>query len=132
MFRRIELAGLLCAGICAWLAGCESPAWTHKLSESFGSTAGEAENHRREYASNRSRKSLEWLLAHELQPGMPYREVCTALGEEGERELSDRALKKSPLRVDDETYGWPDNQGHILYLFFREGRLIHFNPEDYE
>ena len=138
MVGRNKLAAILCAITAGpGLAGCESPAWTHKLNESFESGSAEesaprtAEEHRREYAASRNRKSFRWLLAHEAQPGMTYRSICQVIGEEGQREFNDTSLKKTPLRIDDETYGWPDSEGHVQYLFFRDNRLIHFDPEDF-
>lgn len=141
MCGRMHFIRLVCgAVIIGSLAGCEAPSWSHKLNESFQAASSEesgprtAEAHRREYASTRSRRSLHWLLAHEIQPGMTYRAVCNVIGEEGERELGDQSLKKTSahIRIDDETYGWPDSEGHVLCLFFRDNRLINFDPRDFE
>ncbi len=131
------------APLCVWLTamaltGCESPSWTHTLNESFNAKEAERprteEEHRREYIANHSRKSMRWLLANRVSPGMSYQKVCHVLGEDGKREERDRWLKTGGvnIRIDDEVYSFgPDSDGRMLYLFFREDRLINFNPEDF-
>jgi hypothetical protein len=143
MRLRSEFIALLGAGFVVLAgAGCESPSWKHSLNESFNAKDGEAESsprteeeHRREYAETHSRKSMRWLLGHRVHAGMSYNDVCHVLGEEGERETKDRALKTTAtnVRLDDEVYSFgPDSDGRSLYLFFRDDRLINFDPTDFQ
>jgi hypothetical protein len=132
------MTALLCAWSCTLgFTGCESPAWTHTLHESFraqdeGGPRTE-EEYRRDYVKTHSRKSMRWLLAHCVRPGMSYEKVCHALGQEGERE-TDRTLKTTGInvRIDDDVYSFEDNEGRALKLFFRDDRLINFDPTDFE
>lgn len=134
----------MAALIGAWVvtlaaAGCESPAWTHTLNDSFNAKAAEGgprteEEHRREYIATHSRKSMRWLLGHCVNTGMSYAEVCHALGEEGEVRKKDPAMKTGVnVRIDDEVYEFgPDSEGRVLVLYFREDRLINFDPSDFK
>lgn len=138
MHHSTGISGLIFAALAAIaLAGCESPSWTHTLHESFSATeAGgprNEEEHRREYIANHSRKSMRWLLRHSVKPGMSYEQVCHALGAEGERD-PDPSLKTGNLnvRIDDEVYSFGDSDNRNLKLFFREDRLINFDPTDFE
>jgi hypothetical protein len=138
MYHSVGLTGIVCAGLAALaLTGCESPSWTHTLNESFAASKDNGprtvEEHRREYINTHSRKSMRWLLAHCVKPGMSYGDVCHALGQEGERE-SDRSLKTTGVnvRIDDDVYSFEDNEGRALKLFFREDRLINFDPTEFE
>lgn len=118
--------------------GCESPGWVRSLKESF-SMSGDAEyrleeKHRREYQANHDKSSLRWLLAHRIDTGMSYGEVCQVLGEDGEQEHVDRWLKTkgSTYRLDDVIYRFgPDNEGHSYYLGFREDKLINYDREHF-
>ncbi len=140
MHHRMRITGLIGAWFLTLaLAGCESAEWTRTLNESFNGTAPSGprneEDHRREYIATHSRKSMRWLLGHCVKTGMSYAEVCRVMGEEGERETKDRWLKTTGMnvRVDDEVYAFgPDSDGRILYLFFREDRLINFDPSDFK
>ncbi|HLJ12428.1 MAG TPA: hypothetical protein VKU82_14635 [Planctomycetaceae bacterium] len=121
------------------VSGCESPTWTHTLNESFSANqpAGPRteEEHRREYLATGSRRSLRWLLAHCVKPGMSYDDLCGVLGQDGELETKDLKLKTNGgnYRIDDEVYRWgPDSEGRILYLFFRENRLFNFDPDEFK
>jgi hypothetical protein len=139
MHIRLGISGPLCAWLAALaLTGCESPSWTHALNESFNAKAEGGpqteEQHRREYIANHNRKSMRWLLAYRVRPGMSYDQVRHILGEEGELETN-RSLKTGGVnvRVDDDVYAFgPDSEGRSLKLFFREDRLINFNPEDFQ
>jgi len=142
MHCRMATTGLFCAWLAvSGLAGCESPAWTHSLNESFGAREAASgprteEDHRREYVKTHSRKSMRWLLSHSVKQGMTYEQVCHVLGEDGERESKDRWLKTggaANVRVDDEVYSFgPDSDGRMLYLFFRDDRLINFDSTEFE
>jgi hypothetical protein len=139
MHIRLGITGPLCAWLAAMaLTGCESPSWTHSLNESFNAKEEgrprTEEEHRKEYIATHSRKSMRWLLAHRVNTGMSYQNVCHVLGEDGKREERDRWLKTGGvnIRIDDEVYSFgPDSDGRILYLFFRDDRLINFEPEEF-
>jgi hypothetical protein len=78
---------------------------------------------------------MRWLLAHRVKGGMSYAAVCHVLGEDGERETKDRWLKTGGvnIRIDDEVYAFgPDSEGRNLYLFFRDDRLINFDPDEFK
>jgi hypothetical protein len=141
MHNRMRTNGIFAAWFVAVaLAGCESPAWTRSLNESFGARENSTgprteEDHRREYVKSHSRNSMRWLLSHCVNQGMSYDQVRHILGEEGERETNDRWLKTGAtnVRVDDEVYSFgPDSEGHMLYLYFREDRLINFDPSEFK
>ncbi len=140
MHIRLRTTGPLCTWLAAMaLSGCESPSWTHTLNESFKASEERQprteEEHRREYIEHHSRKSMRWLLAHRVSPGMSYQKVCHVLGEDGKREERDQWLKTGGVnrRIDDEVYSFgPDSDGRMLYLFFREDRLINFDPTEFE
>jgi hypothetical protein len=139
MHQTTGMTGFLAAALSAIvLAGCESPSWTRSLDESFGAAEQDRprteEEHRREYAASHSRKSMRWLLGHGVKPGMSYEQVCRVLGVEGERD-PDPALKTTGnlnVRIDDEVYSFGDSEGRTLKLFFRDDRLINFDPADFE
>jgi hypothetical protein len=141
MHCRMRTAALLCAWlIAAALAGCESPAWTKTLNESFGIREDSPnprteEEHRTDYVKTHSSKSMRWLLYHCVRQGMSYKDVSHNLAEEGERVSNDPTLKTggANIRIDDEVYKFgPDDQGHELYLFFRDDRLINFDPSEFK
>lgn len=95
----------------------------------------ELEKHRKQYQSTRDKQAMRWLLGNALQPGMTRSEVESVLGEEGVRETNDRWLKTNgdAYRLDDIIYCYgPDDEGHCVYLGFREDRLINFDPEEFE
>ncbi|MGQ0637214.1 MAG: hypothetical protein ACT4QC_21610 [Planctomycetaceae bacterium] len=123
----------------AAFAGCESPAWVRSLNDAFTMRRAEnalaqQESHRREYVASHSRQSMRWLLGHCVNTGMPYKEVCRALGEDGARESHDTWIKTrgGPYQVGDEVYAFgPDNEGQSVYLVFRDDQLIGFDPDEF-
>ena len=138
MHDRTKIFSAAAALALAAVAGCESPAWTRTLSDSFAAKSeSEPHNedwHRRQYQENRSRKSLHWLLAHRLQTGMTYKEVTRVLGDDGERETKDREIltQGGPYRVGDEGYSFgPDSEGQSVILYFRDDKLINFDPAEF-
>lgn len=94
-----------------------------------------ADKMRSRYQTEKDPAAIRWLLAHRVQQGMNVGQVSQILGEDGQRRYDDVALKERNVafRVTDETYQWgPDNKGQVYVLFFRDGRLVNFNPRDYE
>jgi hypothetical protein len=119
------------------VAGCGAPDWTRSMNDSFrykdSSSKAVEEKHRQEYEATHSRKSMRWLLSHCVEPGMSLDQVTNIMGVEGTRELHDRAFKShgGGYFVDDEMYSWKDDEGHAIYLGFREDRLVNFEQADF-
>jgi hypothetical protein len=92
------------------------------------------EQHRKQYQTERSREALHWLLAHRVNQGMTHAEVARVLGEDGTYEENARWLKSNSTiyREDDELFRFgPDDRGQSIYLPFREGKLVHFDPKQF-
>ncbi|HEY3968486.1 MAG TPA: hypothetical protein VGM05_28315 [Planctomycetaceae bacterium] len=91
------------------------------------------EKHRQEYAATHSRKSMRWLLAHCVDAGMSFDQVCKVMGEEGTREIHDHAFKShgGNYLLDDEMYSWKDDEGRAIYLGFRDNRLVNFERSEF-
>lgn len=129
-------AGLLLGGLCA---GCETPGWAQKLEKGFSSSehrspAAEEERYRRKYMATHDQDALFWLLRHRVSPGTSYKDVCRTLGEEGTRETRDNWLKTNGgnYQVGDDAYAFgPDSVGRTLYLFFRDDKLVNFDPGEF-
>ena len=88
-------------------------------------------NYRKDYQTTRSRKALRWLLANCVESGMSHRDVDSVVGEPGELEENSGWLKRnSTYRVDDKVYRYgPDDGGRVVYLFFRDEKLVNFERE---
>lgn len=124
---------LAAAGCC----GCESPGWVKSLGDALGSSpenSAQAEaRYQEEYAATRSRTAMYWLLANRVESGMGYLDVCRVLCQEGASEPAERWVKGSGYQIGDEVYRFgPDNHGQSVYLVFREGRLVNFDPERFK
>jgi hypothetical protein len=106
------------------LPGISSP----KISET------DTAKHRYEFQTNRTPASLDWLLVNRIHNGQSVAEVGQLLGETGERELADRDLKTSGdghYLDSDVAYRWgPDAHGRTIVLFFRDGKLVNFDPDE--
>jgi len=92
------------------------------------------ERHRKQYQTERSRASLRWLLAHRVKQGMTHADVARVIGEDGTYEENARWLKANSTiyREDDELFRFgPDDRGQSIYLPFREGKLVHFDPSEF-
>jgi len=92
------------------------------------------ETQRRRFREERDPDAMRWLLANRIASGMTSAEVEQIFGETGEREFNDRWLKASNglYHEEDVVYKWgPDRNGRTVYLAFREGRLVNFDPEEY-
>ena len=139
MHNRRDMARSICAWIAAVaFAGCESPDWTRSLNESFAAndhpSARTEEEHRQEYISTHSPESMRWLLSHCVEMGMSYKKVCHIMGEDGTLETGDRRLLADGgnYRVGDEMYAFGDSRGKIVYLAFREDRLVNFDRSEFK
>ncbi len=135
-----KITGLILIGIGPFLliSGCEAlyEAGVTGMAPfvDFEPRIREEEKHRKEYQEHGSPAALRWLLANRIQAGMSVAEVEKVLGQTATREFNDTWLKTKGghYRSGDSTYKWgPDSEGRTLYLVFREGKLVNFNPRDY-
>ena len=65
---------------------------------------------------------------------MRVAEIGEVIGEEGERVFNDRQIKTrgGHYRATDTTYRWgPDSGGRSVYLIFRDGALLNYDPEEF-
>lgn len=136
-FKGTIVAGLLCAGAGA-LGGCESvgkvtPQVSAKSSPE-DSSKKTPDSERRRYQADRSSSAARWLLAHCIHRQMTVKEINNVFGEDAVRVHDDTWLKKgNGYREDDTVYRWgPDKNGRDIYLVFRGGRLINFDPKEFE
>lgn len=88
---------------------------------------------RSRFMEEKSPESVDWILANALRQGMTTTEVGSAFGEDGERIYDDEWLKCGNLyQRTDETYRWgPDSAGRSVYLVFRDGTLVNYDPDQY-
>ena len=88
---------------------------------------------RQKFVSERDPAAFKWLLTHRISNEMTVAEVSSVMGEAGERRLDDREYKTNGgnYHTTDVGYQWgPDRTGHTVVLFFRDGKLIHFDPHE--
>lgn len=92
------------------------------------------ETYRHEYQVNRSPEAIRWLKARRIKSGMNVGQINTVFGEDGKREYEDTRFKTGgDYLASDETYRWgPDAAGNSHPLVFRSGRLVNFDPREYE
>lgn len=124
--------------VCALGSGCESlnGASLMRLGMPVGRAEGfrAEEDHRQSFQTEGDSEAMRWLLANRVESGLSVAEVNRVFGQEGEREFGDNWLKTNGghLRADDVVYKWgPDRDGHSVYLGFRDGRLVNFDPSEF-
>jgi hypothetical protein len=134
-----HLFSVLCSG---WLSlslvvGCgstEQASLTGKLP--FVGSRNEISDesvYRQKFVTERDPAALNWLLRQRIQNEMSVAEVASIFGEAGERRFDDRDYKTNGgnYQTTDVAYQWgPDRKGRTIVLFFREGKLIHFDPSE--
>jgi hypothetical protein len=131
------LAGALCAAATSF-SGCNATGNLTPTMFAKGSTDDSAkktaDSERRRYQEDRDPKALKWLLVHCVHRQMAVKDINGVLGEDATRVHDDTWVKKgNGFREDDTVYRWgPDKNGREIYLVFREGKLINFDPKDYE
>lgn len=89
--------------------------------------------HQQKFVIDGDPESLDWLLRNSIESGMSVEEVNSALGDTGEKLEHDGQYKNTGglYQTSDKGYRWgPDRRGRSVTLFFREGRLVNFNPDD--
>ena len=90
---------------------------------------------RMDFQSSGSSSAIRWLLAHHVEQGMSPGGVAEVLGDAGRRVHDDGWITNDggTFQVGDETYKWgPDSQGNGYFLVFREGKLVGFDPAQFE
>jgi hypothetical protein len=136
-FPGMLAAGVLCAAV-SLFCGCESMGKTSP--QVFAKTAsGDSskrtlDTERTRYQTDRDPQAARWILANCVHRQMTVKEISQALGEDGIRVHDDTWLKKgNGYREDDTVYRWgPDRTGRDIYLVFRDGHLINFDPKEFE
>lgn len=134
MIRTEWALAVLLAGL---LAGCETlhnagvPGLEQYVKDEAAITAPK---YREQFQVDRDPVAFNWLLRNRVRTGMTVGEVSEALGDSGEEFLNSQGLKKNAneYQTTDVAYRWgPDSQGRSVILFFRDGKLIQFNPNDF-
>lgn len=123
-----------CVAIVIILAGCEGGPGNVFTGRQTPQGKADSATYRERYLSDRDPEALEWLLGHVVQQGMTVGDVGEALGQHGEREFDDRSLKTGGhhYRATDVAYRWgPDSNGRTVYLFFRDDKLLNFDPDQF-
>jgi hypothetical protein len=123
--------GVVCLGIgCAQLdPRVVNAVWPNRQ----GATDAETGSHRSRFQIDRDPESLNWLLAREVHNGMSVA-VNEVLGESGEEVEHAGEMKRGggQYQQTDVGYKWgPDTNGRSVVLFFREGKLVNFDPEEF-
>jgi hypothetical protein len=139
MFGRCGL--LVCAGMVAAAAvGC-LPNYPYiklpgELSpEDLQAASRTADKQRERYRGTQEAAAFRWLLAKRIHTGMTLAEVNRELGQDGSRRYEDARFKARNIGVQttDETWEWgPDKDGTTYMLFFRNDRLVNFEPSQYD
>ncbi len=94
----------------------------------------EEEHFRKLYQEDKAPAALQWLLVNRMEAGLSLVEVNQVLGNEGVRVLDDMRFKTNGghYRRDDLIYKWgPTSDGKSLFLVFRDGSLVNFDPSEY-
>ena len=128
--RTILLLALLPA-----VCGCESLTGNQLLSSSpENDHEAQEETHRSRFLKDREPADLRWLLANVVKSGMPRGKISQILGEDGERVQDDARFKRNGghYRENDTIWKWgPDNKGQSVFLAFRDGKLVNFDPDQF-
>ena len=121
------------------LSGCQA---LHEAGvpgmQAFLDTQGqlrEEEQQRQQYVTTQDPQAFRWLLANRIDTGMTRGEVERVLAQEGGREWNDRKFKThgGHYRSSDVIYRFgPDSEGWSIYLGFRDGKLINYDPREFE
>lgn len=94
----------------------------------------EVEQQQRQFHIDSDPAAFNWLLAHQVENGMTVAMVNEALGSEGLREFDDADMKRNGghYQQTDIGYKWgPDRNGRAVVLFFRDGKLVNFDPDEF-
>lgn len=133
--RPVRAVWLVIAAVC----GCASLPPLQPLIDPFlppqrSYSVEDFRDHQQRFQVDRDPESLNWLLAHTVQSGMSVAAVEAALGETGQRYDDARELRSNAghYQETDVAFQWgPDTGGRSIILFFREGKLVNFEPEEF-
>lgn len=131
--RRLLATLCLFSSLAIAASGCGSPPVLPGFAREDVSKQQVAEYQQR-FLIDGDPKALDWLLAHRIENGMSVEEVSSVLGDSGEKLEQDGQYKNKGgfYQTTDQGYRWgPDRQGRSVTLFFREGRLIQFDPDEF-
>ena len=136
MFGRCVLLVVVAAAI----SGCESGFRNIKLPgfSSQAEVAAEtrsAAKQRDRFQESQSSEAIRWLLSKRISNGMTLSEVDHVIGQDGQRRWNDAQFKSRNAGViaTDESWEWgPDEKGMSYILFFRNDRLVNFEPSLYD
>jgi hypothetical protein len=141
MKRAFEQAGkptgrlVVLLSLFALIAGCESLTGSQStFSSSSGNRAAEVEARRSRFLKSREPADLQWLLSNAVRSGMSRGEVSQALGESGQLVRDDSRFKRNGghYRENDTIWKWgPDSRGQSIFLAFRGGKLVNFDPDEF-
>lgn len=124
-----------CAVMCVALICCCGCEGLPSLATPAAPKLESAESAQRvRYATQQEGDALNWLLEHRVNTGMTVSEVEEVIGVAGERIYDDAAFKVSggQYQSSDVCYKWgPDRTGKSVVLFFRDGRLVNFDPSEF-
>lgn len=135
--KGLLLAGAFCAAASSFF-GCTATGKTtpQLFSKASADDAPKKtpDSERRRYQVDRDPAAMRWLLAHCVHRQMAVKDINNVLGEDAVRVRDDTWVKKgNGYREDDTVYRWgPDKNGRDVYLVFREGKLINFDPKEFE
>lgn len=117
----------------AMVLGCEGVPTLPGVQSTRRSEA-EEETYRSKYVTQQDGEALRWLLQHRINTGMTVDQVSEVFGLPGEELYGDAEYKRGGgnYQTSDVGYKWgPDRNGKSLVLYFREGRLVNFNPDEF-
>lgn len=136
--RLFPLGVILASALCVSSLGCSGFQNTDAagFATLFKSESAEKaeEDRRAAFQKSRASKDLYWLLANHVQSGMTPREVGQVIGEQGRIVYNDGHFKTrgGHYQSGDRTWKWgPDRDGNSVFLVFREGGLVNFDPAQF-
>lgn len=97
-------------------------------------SSAKAADERLRFQVDRNPQAFSYLLIHHVENGMSVAAVSEVLGEQGELFLNDREMKTNggQYQQTDVAYKWgPDTNGRSVVLFFRDGKLVHFDADEF-
>ncbi len=135
--RLLTLSLLVLPFLALVVSGCAGIDFHDPLNlvpDTVSSGSPEAKKQRREFQLDRTPAAFTWLMANLVENGMTVSEVSEALGETGERYFEDREMKTHGGQYQDTDVGYkwgPDTNGRSVVLFFRDDKLVNFDPDDF-
>lgn len=131
MCRWFGLFALMLAAGCETLHNAGVPGLDGYVKDEAALAAPE---YRERFQVDRDPAALTWLLTNRVHNGLTLMEVNEAFGEAGEEFSQTDSMKRNTdgYQSTDVGYRWgPDAKGRSVILFFREGHLVNFNPNEF-